>query len=75
MKSNFELDWFEGLLRSNLISFTGWTFDKKYQVKNAEQYKNEITKIVGTAAIGILVDVNYEVYIEGDTVRVTVSKI
>lgn len=75
MKNNHELEWFESELRSNLISFTSWTFNKKYQVKNAEKNKNEITKIVGKAVTELLIDINWDVYFENDTVKVTVSKI
>ena len=75
MKNNFELEWFEKELRYDLVSFTGWTLNKKYRVKNAEQNKDEITRIVGKAVTEILIDTNWDVYFDNDTVKVTVSKI
>lgn len=75
MTNNHELEWFEKELRYDLVSFTGWTLNKKYRVKNAEQNKDEITRIVGKAVTEILIDTNWDVYFDNDTVKVTVSKI
>jgi len=75
MANNHKLEWFEKELRYDLVSFTGWTLNKKYRVKNAEQNKDEITRIVGKAVTEILLDTNWDVYFDNDTVKVTLSKI